>query len=404
MRTAYFDCSAGASGDMILGALLDAGLGIDRLRDELGKLHLDRFTVDVTTVSKRGIRGSQALIHIDQDHHHHVHRHFSHIRQMIEGSELDAVIKDRSVAIFKRLAEAEAKVHQTTLEHVHFHEVGAVDAIVDVVGSVAGLTALGIEKIMCSPLHLGSGTVECAHGTLPVPAPGTAELVKGKPVYATGVQGELLTPTGAAILTTLASDFGPMPPMTVDRIGYGAGTADPPIPNLLRVFVGECSEGAAEYDYDRVAVIETNVDDMNPQIYDYLVEKMLAMGALDVYLVPIQMKKNRPATLINVLCAQDRVEEFAGVLLRETTTIGLRWRVDNRIKASRSFSQVHTELGPITFKVAAVDGRTINATPEYDDCKRLALQTGVPLKDVMDLAKVAASKILSVTRARTPTD
>ena len=394
MRIAYFDCSAGAGGDMILGSLVDAGLSIDVLRSELATLPLDHFQIQVRAVTKRGICGSQVVVEIDQPHHKDHHRHLDDICQIIERSSLNCRVKEQSISIFKRLAEAEAKVHQTSVERIHFHEVGAMDAIIDVVGSVAGLAALGIEGIWCSPLHVGSGTVECAHGTLPVPAPATAELVKGRPVYATGVKGELLTPTGAAILTTLASDFGPMPPMTVGHIGYGAGMSDPPIPNLLRVMIGEYSEACARYDYDRVAIVETNIDDMNPQIYEYLFEKMLAMGALDVFLVPIHMKKNRPATLLTVICSLDRVEEFAGFLLRETTTIGLRWRIDNRIKAARSFTQVQTELGPITFKLAEAEGCIVNAAPEYDDCKRLALQTGVPLKDVMELAKVAALKVL----------
>jgi pyridinium-3,5-bisthiocarboxylic acid mononucleotide nickel chelatase len=394
MRIAFFDCSAGASGDMILGSLLDAGLSIDVLKGELEKLHLDHFDVQVRKVTKRGIGGSQALITIDQDHHEHHHRHLSDIREIIESSDLDAHIKEQSLAVFNRLAEAEAHVHQTTVDRIHFHEVGAMDAIIDVVGSVAGMAAMGIEKVLCSPLHLGSGTVECAHGTLPVPAPATAELVKGRPVYSTGVKGELLTPTGAAILTTLASDFGPFPPMTIDRLGYGAGTSDPAIPNLLRIVIGECVDGFADYEYERVAVIETNIDDMNPQIYEYLGEKMLAMGALDVFLIPMQMKKNRPATLLTVICALDKVEEFSNFLLTETTTIGLRWRIDNRIKAARSFTEVRTELGVVTFKVAKAGARIINVAPEYDDCKRLALEKGVPLKDVMELARVAASKVL----------
>jgi len=392
MRIAFFDCSAGASGDMILGSLLDAGLSMDRLREDLARLGLAHFEVRVRQVAKRGIGGSQAVITIDQEHHGHHHRHLDDIRHIIEGSDLHAPVKERSLRVFTRLAEAEAKVHQTTIDRIHFHEVGAMDAIIDVVGSVAGIAALGIERVYCSPLHVGSGTVECAHGTLPVPAPATAELVKGKPVYSTGVKGELLTPTGAAILTTLATDFGPLPPMTVERVGYGAGTSDPPIPNLLRVIIGESGNEASAGEFERVAVIETNIDDMNPQIYDYLSEKMLAMGALDVFLIPMQMKKNRPATLLTVICSLDKVGEFSNFLLRETTTIGLRWRIDDRIKATRSFKEVQTEFGPVTFKVAEAGGRIVNVAPEYDDCKRLALEQGVPLKDVMELARLAASK------------
>ncbi len=250
MQIAYFDCFAGASGDMILGSLMDAGLELDQLKAELAKLHLTHYDLQVKKVIKKGVGGCQALVVVDEGYHHH-HRHLADIKSIIAQSDLEESIQQKSIAIFTRLAEAEAKVHQTTIEQIHFHEVGAMDAIIDVVGSVAGITALGIQKIFCSPLHLGSGTVECAHGTLPVPAPATAELVKGKPVYSTGIMGELLTPTGAAILTTLASDFGPMPAMSVEKIGYGAGTSEPAIPNLLRVMIGQTAEDAKDVEMEQ---------------------------------------------------------------------------------------------------------------------------------------------------------
>lgn len=394
MKIVYFDCFAGASGDMILGALMDAGLTLDRLKSELAKLHLTHYDLQVAQVTKRGISGSQALVTIDEHHHHHHHRHLHDIEVIIRKSDLAESVKDQSIRVFTRLAEAEAKVHRTTFEHIHFHEVGAMDAIIDVVGSVAGLAALDVEKVFCSPLHVGTGTVECAHGTLPVPAPATAELIKGKPCYSTGVQGELLTPTGAALLTTLASDFGPMPAMTVDRIGYGAGTSEPPIPNLLRLIIGESPEQVAGYQLERVAVMETNIDDMNPQIYDYLIQKLLTMGALDAFLVPMQMKKNRPATLLKVICASEQIGKFSDFLLRETTSLGLRWRIDNRIKANRSIKDVPTKHGLVKIKVAEVDGTTINVSPEYEDCKRIALEKNVPLKEVMELARTAAAEAL----------
>jgi len=238
MKVAYFDCFAGASGDMILGALMDAGLDLEALKGELAKLHLSDYDIGCRKVLKRGISGSQAIISINGGHHHH-HRHLPDIQEIIDGSTLDESVRERGLAIFRRLAEAEAKVHHTTVDKIHFHEVGAMDAIIDVVGAVAGIHLMGIEKITCSPLHVGSGTVECAHGTLPVPAPATLELVRDKPIYSTGVEGELLTPTGAAILTSLAAGFAPMPIMRVRQIGYGAGTSEPDIPNLLRVIIGE---------------------------------------------------------------------------------------------------------------------------------------------------------------------
>lgn len=243
MKIAYFDCFAGASGDMIIGALLDAGLAIECLREEIAKLGLSHYTLDVEKVVKRGIGGSKACIGIEQHHHGHHHRRLSHIQEIIGKSDLQDSIKEKSIAIFTRMAEAEARVHRTTVEEIHFHEVGAMDAIIDVVGAVIGMTALGIQKIFCSPIHVGCGTVKCAHGTLPVPAPATAELIKNLPVYSAGIEGELLTPTGAAILSTLASEFGAMPALTIRQIGYGAGTADPDIPNLLRVIIGDASNG-----------------------------------------------------------------------------------------------------------------------------------------------------------------
>ncbi|MEE4606905.1 MAG: nickel pincer cofactor biosynthesis protein LarC [Desulfobacteraceae bacterium] len=238
MKIAYFDCFAGASGDMILGSLLDAGLPLEKLKETLAKLQLDHYDLKVKKVLKKGLGGSQAFVIINETDQSH-HRHLADIEAIITQSDLADSIQQKCIAIFTRLAEAEAKIHQTTIDRIHFHEVGAMDAIIDIVGAVAGTTLLGVQKIFCSPLHTGSGTIECAHGTLPVPAPATAELLKGKPVYSSGIEGELLTPTGAAILTTLASNFGPLPAMSVEQIGYGAGTSDPSIPNLLRVIIGE---------------------------------------------------------------------------------------------------------------------------------------------------------------------
>ncbi len=400
MRIAYFDCFAGASGDMILGALLDAGLSIERLRKEIAKLQLTHYALDVTKVVKKGIGGSQAQIVIDQDHHDHHHRHLSHIRDIIAASDLDENVKTRSIDIFVRLAEAEARVHRSTLEAVHFHEVGAMDAIIDVVGAVVGLATLGIDKVFCSPLHVGSGTIECAHGILPVPAPATAELIKGRPAYSTGVDGELLTPTGAAILTTLASGFGPMPAMTVGPVGYGAGTADPGIPNLLRVTIGEARDEVKDYAVEQTVLIETNIDDMNPQLYDHLMGRLLDEGALDVFLTAVQMKKNRPGTLLSVICKSDAVATLADILMQETTTIGLRWRVENRIMAAREIRRIDTMHGPVDIKLARSNGRIINLTPEYDDCKRVALEKRLPLKNVLDDVRTAALKDLKGEDAR----
>jgi hypothetical protein len=344
----------------------------------------------VEKVVKKGLSGSQAIVDIEHHHHHHHHRHLSDIRSIIEESGLTPAIRQESLRIFTRLAEAEAKVHNTSVEAIHFHEVGAMDAIIDVVGAVIGIHALGIEKIFCSPLHVGTGTIKCAHGTLPVPAPATAELIKGKPFYATGVQGELLTPTGAAILTTLAEGFGPMPPMTSERIGYGAGTAERSIANLLRLFIGESARDGIGYEVEQTASIQTTIDDMNPQIYDYLIEKCLQMGALDIFCQPVQMKKNRTGTQVTVLCRPEMVEELADFLFRETTTIGLRWRIDNRIKAKREIIKVKTRFGEIDCKVAKLGDRILNFTPEYDTCRKIAAEQRIPLKSVMEEARCQA--------------
>ena len=389
MKIAYFDCFSGASGDMILGAMLDAGLPLEILRQELARLGLSHYEVSKSSVVKNGISGTQALVNIWQDHHRH-HRHLEDIISIIDKSALAPAIKEDSIKIFRRLADAEAKVHNAPVESIHFHEVGAMDAIIDVVGGVIGMRTLGIEAIVCSPLHLGSGTVECAHGTLPVPAPATVELVRGKPVYSTGVRGELLTPTGAAILTTLASDFGPLPPMTVELVGHGAGTADRSIANLLRVFIGPAANPGKTFMAEQTATIETTIDDMNPQIYDYLIEKALQMGALDIFCTSVQMKKNRRGTLVTILCRPEMVTSLADFLFRETTTIGLRWRLDNRFTLQRRFKTVQTPFGTVSCKTASLGDELVNITPEYDDCKRLATEKNVPLKTVLAAAQCQA--------------
>ena len=386
MRIAYFDCFAGASGDMVLGALVDAGLELDLLKRELAKLALSHYEISAEKTGKHGIGGVSLKITADDDHHRNHPRHLHDIETIIRDSSLQPSVKTSSLAIFRRLAEAEAKVHNIGVEQVHFHEVGAVDAILDIVGAVAGMALLGIERVYCSPLHVGAGTMQCRHGTLPVPAPATAELIKGKPVYSSGTSGELLTPTGAAILTTLSAGFGAMPAMTVDKIGYGAGQYDLAIPNLLRVFMGFAAE-LEDFESDTVAVVETAIDDMNPQIYDHLMDKMLAAGALDVMLKPVQMKKNRPAVLLTVICRMDDVNQVAALILRETTTIGLRWRQENRIKANRRIISVQTPYGVVPCKVAEIGGKVSNVMPEYEVCRQAALGNDVPLKAVMESAR-----------------
>jgi pyridinium-3,5-bisthiocarboxylic acid mononucleotide nickel chelatase len=395
MKIAYLDCFAGASGDMLLGAIIDSGLSVDELKNELAKLHLTHFDLQYKKVVKKGIGGSQALVIIDQDHHHHHHRHLSNIVEIIENSDLTPSVKTNSIRIFNKLAEAEAKVHQTTIEKIHFHEVGAMDSIIDVVGTVAGLELLGIDTLYCSPLHVGTGFIKCAHGTLPVPAPATAELVRNLPIYSTGVEGELLTPTGAAILTTLSSGFGSMPAMTVDTWGYGAGSSEPAIPNLLRMAIGQAPTELDGYEMEQAAVVETNIDDMTPQIYDYLIERLLEQGVMDVFLTHAQMKKNRPGTLVTVVCKPEMIPQVSDFLMHETTTIGLRWRVENRIKTKRTIKEVSIPYGKVGIKVAGKGDQITNMAPEYEDCKRLALEKKVPLKDVIAAAKSAITANMS---------
>jgi uncharacterized protein (TIGR00299 family) protein len=380
---------------MMLGALMDAGADIDGLKAELAKLDLSHYELDRQTVFKKGIRACQAIVRTNVSDRPHPHRRLADIRAMIDGSRLDVQCKAASIEVFTRLAQAEAIVHGTSIEEVHFHEVGAVDAIVDVVGSVIGLSLLGIEKVVCSPLNVGSGTVKCAHGILPVPAPATAELIRGRPVYSSGVAAELLTPTGAALLTTLAAEFGPMPAMTLEKVGYGAGCADLEIANLLRLAIGKSQPAACALDSEQVAVLETNIDDMNPQVYDHLMDHLLAMGAMDVFLTPLLMKKNRPGTLLTVLCPLAMVARAAHFIIAETTTIGLRWRIDERLKAARVIRTIETDWGPIRVKVASMDGRTVNVSPEYEDCRQVAQAHKVPLKNVMEAARAAAKGLKS---------
>jgi uncharacterized protein (TIGR00299 family) protein len=385
MRTAYFDGFSGASGDMILGALIDAGLSPQRLREELKKLRIPTIHLKVRKVLKRGISGTQVIV--EGRNEERSHRNLKELLRIIRRSRVETEVKEKTEEIFKRIASVEAKIHQIPMEEVHFHELGGLDSIVDIVGSVWGIRALGIEKIYVSRVNVGAGFVKCEHGILPVPAPATLSLMEGKPIYSSGVERELLTPTGAAILTTLGSEFGSMPRIHVERIGYGAGRDDLPHPNLLRLVIGTSESTSGK---ETVAVIETNIDDMNPQFYDYVMEKLLAMEVLEVFVTPILMKKNRPGHLLTVICPSGKLPSVAKFLLKETTTLGLRWHEEEREKTDREILPFRTKYGRIRFKLARWEGRVVNFSPEYDDCKRLALERGVPLKDVYDEAKRVA--------------
>jgi len=385
MRIAYFDCFSGASGDMILGSMIDAGLSPHLLRKELRKLQIPTVRLKVKKVLKGGISATQVIVEGRDETRSH--RNLKELLRIVERSDLEPEVKKKSKEIFQRIASVEAKIHRKPIDRIHFHEIGGLDSIVDIVGSVWGLQQMGTDEIHVSKVNVGAGFVKCEHGVLPVPAPATLSLMKGKPIYSSGVEKELLTPTGAAILTSLGSEFGPMPLMRVEKIGYGAGRDDLPHPNILRLMIGTSMEKSGK---EKVTVIETNIDDMNPQFYDYIMEKLLTMGVLDVFFTPIMMKKNRPATLLTVICPSERMLSIIDFLLRETTTLGLRWHEEERAHADREILTLKTKYGEIHFKLARWEGKAISLSPEYEDCKRLALKKGVPLKEIFEAANKVA--------------
>jgi uncharacterized protein (TIGR00299 family) protein len=389
MKTLYFDCFAGASGDMILGAMVGAGVDPDYLRSELSKLSVAGFGINIETVDRSGLSATYARV---ETVHEHKHRHLSDIKQIIEQSALSAAVKQRAIQIFTRLAEAEAHVHNEPIDHVHFHEVGALDAIVDVVGAAICFDFLKIERFVCSPLHVGSGFVKMAHGQFPVPPPAVAELLKGVPFYATEIKGELLTPTGAAIITTVCSEYGPIPEIKVDRTGYGAGTREyQDFPNVLRVMLGESDPQQARN--ERLWMLETNLDDASPQIIGHVMDRVLAIGALDCFFTPVQMKKNRPGVLLSVLCGREEREAVMELLFTETTTLGVRSYEVTRRALERSVERVETPYGPIDVKVAHLNGRVVNEMPEFEQCREAAAKANVPLKLVEEEARLALAKL-----------
>jgi pyridinium-3,5-bisthiocarboxylic acid mononucleotide nickel chelatase len=436
-KTLYFDCFSGASGDMILGALLDVGVPLEALRGALGSLAIEHGVLSTERVLRAGISATKFrllepahaahlsaegdtssapsgelrhnLVHTHSHSHSHSHsdgrghRHSSdgpadralsaeprvpspghHTLADIEGyigrSALSPAGKARAVSLFHRLAEAEAAIHDMPLDRIHLHEVGAIDSIVDIVGAVFAMEFLGADRIVSSPLNVGSGTVTCAHGEFPVPAPATVRLLKGAPIYSQGVAVELTTPTGALLITDYAQTFGPMPAMRVSAVGYGAGDKDfSGYPNVLRVVLGHSEDVQP---FERIVSMECEIDDMNPQLFGPLMDRLYAAGALDVYYAPVQMKKNRPGTLVTVIAPVDRRDALAGVLFTETTTIGVRHQEMLRERLERKMVTVDTPCGPIRFKVSAREGRTVNASPEFEDCAKAAAERGLPIKEV----------------------
>jgi uncharacterized protein (TIGR00299 family) protein len=388
-KIAYFDCFAGVSGDMILGALLDAGLKLKELERALGRLPVKGYRLEKRRVTRGGLAGTRARVRLEPGAGKGV-RGIDDIRAILKRSKLQPDIVATADRIFTELARAEARVHRTKLAHAHFHEVGAVDAIVDVVGSLAGLKALGVSEVYSSALPWNSGTIECAHGMLPVPAPATAELMKGMPVYRHSVRGEMVTPTGAAILKVCAKRIGRMPALKVSRIGYGAGGEQfGSFPNLLRIVIGE-SGGCCEA--ETVGIVETEMDDMSPAIYDYLSGRLYGAGAHDVYVTQIMMKKNRPGQLLTVLCPPEKIPLMADIIFTESTTLGVRFGESERLVLSRAMVSVRTPHGRVRVKLAKRPDGQISASPEYDDCARLAAEKGVPLRRVIAAATQAAGE------------
>jgi uncharacterized protein (TIGR00299 family) protein len=381
MRICYLDAFSGISGDMLVGALADAGADSSAIADALRSLNSEA-SVSFEKVKRCGIAASKFHVRVEEAPKH---RHLSGILKMIEAASLSDRVKQNAAAVFQRLGEAEAAVHQTTIEKVHFHEVGAVDSIADIVGACLGFELLGVSAIYSSPLNLGSGTVKAEHGVMPVPAPATAALVAGKPVYSRGPAVELTTPTGAAVAVTLAQDFGAMPPMTISSVGYGAGDRDfTEQANVLRIFVGEAS-GASEA--TTVVVIEANIDDSSPQVLGYAVERLLEAGALDATLEPLEMKKGRPGALLRVIATPERRMALADIVFHETSTLGLRIYTAERVVQARRWVEVETPHGKVRMKVSER-----SFAPEYEDCRTLARATGVALKDIIAEANFAYLK------------
>jgi len=382
MRTLFFDCFAGASGNMVLGALIDLGLDRELLFDRIKGLGLAGYEIEIEKVDRSGISSTHLNVVIPAEKKH---RHLHHIVDIIENSDLSDGVKARSVAIFDRLAAAEARVHGIDVKKVHFHEVGAMDAIIDVVGACIAFEMLGIENFACSKIHVGSGFVDMEHGRFPVPPPAVAELLTGKPIYSTDIAGELITPTGAAIISTLCDSYGVIPEMVVERTGYGAGSRNyDGFPNVLRIMIGETIADKIErpYEGERLVILESNIDDLSPQIIGHVMDRAFELGASDCWFTPIQMKKNRPATLISILCRLELRSVLTNLLFRETSTLGIRFRDVDREALERELVDVQTAYGHVKVKIGRHNGVIVNAMPEHDDVVRVAKENGVSLRAV----------------------
>jgi pyridinium-3,5-bisthiocarboxylic acid mononucleotide nickel chelatase len=388
LKIVYFDCYSGISGDMILGALLDSGLDLNSLCAMLDGLKLSGYRLEAEKVKRGGIAGTKANVVLDKQKQNE--RTLPAILNLIEKSGLPEKVKAQGSAIFQSLAEAEATVHGTTVDQVHFHEVGAVDAIVDIVGTAAALYLLNIEEIYCSPLPLSSGEVQTAHGLLPLPAPATLELLAKRkiPVRGSLADFELVTPTGAAIVTSIAKEFGPLPDFTAEAVGYGAGSHNPAYPNYLRLILGY-RDVAASFYAEEVIQVQANIDDLNPELFGYLMEKLFADGALDVFFTPVQMKKDRPAVLLTALAPPHCLAAIRKIIFAETSTLGLRLTTARKIMLPRKTATFETEWGPVRIKYCPSEsgGKPLHYAPEYDDCCKIARTSGLPLKEVYRIAE-----------------
>ncbi|MCD4733319.1 nickel pincer cofactor biosynthesis protein LarC [bacterium] len=387
MKIAQLNCFSGVSGNMLLGALINAGLEQAALERELAKLNLVGFSLSVERVRRGSIAGTLVNVLCEEQH---AHRHLNDIEAIINSSALSSTVKERAVAVFRRLAAAEAQVHGTSIDEVHFHEVGALDAIVDIVGTVAGLELLGVERLYSSPLSLGTGTVDCAHGRLPVPAPATLELLKGVPIRQTAIEAELVTPTGAALVTTLAEGFNPPPSMRVEAIGYGAGSRELASPNLLRLTLGETQQAPTLH--DEVVLLETDLDDATGEELAHTAERLRELGVLDVSLLSLQMKKGRPGVRLSVLVQPELADAAEETIFRQTGSFGLRRQTIGRTILERSFETIKTKYGSVKVKVGRHRGVVVSVVPEYEDCRKLAVEHGLSLPRFLAEVKVQAAE------------
>lgn len=385
MKIAYLDCFSGISGDMFLGALLDLGLPRKLLKQELEGLSLGSYKIKITFEQRMQITGCRVEVSLPQKKCHH--RKLAEIKRIITKGHLSKRVKELSINVFQKLASVESKIHQKKISQVHFHEVGAIDSIIDIVGTSIGIDYLKLDELYASSVPLGSGFTTCQHGVIPIPAPATLELLKGVPVCGTSLNTELVTPTGAALLTSLTNRYGPMPPMKITKIGYGVGSTQlSDRPNVLRLVVGKRTD---DQEADQVVILEANIDDMIPEIYEYLMERLLEKGALDVSFSPIQMKKNRPGILVRVICHPEKKHELITIIFQESTSAGIRYYQADRIKLLREIKEINTPYGKLPVKIFKDIEGEYYASPEYEECKKIAKKHNIPLKKVyLELAKL----------------